>query len=186
MSLYSNTNSDNGITAFATHSSPSGRPSLLSSASAKLHSLISTSLSDQVALIAYQITETETIWTDAGSGADRDFSSNRANEPTGYYSLGDIGVATHSKPSFSIVVKERKTGALAAPTGYRQRWNDGGSGADDDVAFYEPICPPGYRVLGYVTIRSHNHQPSTSDVRCVKKDVLCCGGEMEICVGRFW
>ena len=181
MSLYSNANTDSdyGIdattfTAFSTYSYPSGRPSLLSSATAKVHSLIS-SPSDQVALIVYQITNTETIWTDSGSGADRDFSSNRAQEPDGYYSLGDIGVASHSKPSFSIVVKEIKEGALATPTGFRQRWNDGGSGADDDVAFYEPICPGGYRVLGYVTIRSHHTRPSTNDVRCVKRDYVLQG-----------
>ena len=182
MSVYSNTNidSDYGIdattfTAFATYSYPSGKPSLLSSATAKLRSLIPSSLSDQVALVVYQITETQTIWTDSGSGADRDFSSHRANEPSGYFSLGDIGVGSHYKPPFSIVVRARKSDALVAPTGFRERWTDRGSGARRDVAFYEPICPSGYRVLGYVTVASYSARPSTNDIRCVKSNYVVQG-----------
>jgi hypothetical protein len=180
--LWTNTNigSDNGIegatfTAFATHNFPSGRPSLLSSATAKLSSLIPSSGSDNVAIILYQVTDTERIWKDSGSGANRDFSSYRAREPNGYYSLGDIGVGSHSKPRFSVLAKARKSDALKAPVGYRQRWNDRGSGARDDVAFYEPICPAGYRVLGYVTIKSHSTRPSTRDIRCVKASYTLTG-----------
>ena len=44
-----------------------------------------------------------------------------------------------------------------------QRWNNAGSGADDDVAFYQPVCPAGYCWLGYVTIQSRSDFPSTND-----------------------
>ncbi len=31
---------------------------------------------------------------------------------------------------------------------FRQTWNDKGSGADDDVALYRPVAPPGWAVVG--------------------------------------
>lgn len=173
VALYANTNigSANGIdtitfTSFTTYKYPNERPVLLNSKAAKLKSLISTQ-SNQVALIVYQVTETERIWKDSGSGADVDFSSYRAIEPDSYYSLGDIGVASHSKPAFSIMVREVKSGVLEEPKFYRLRWNDRGTGADEDVSFHEPTCPPGYNALGYVTINTQSTPPSKRDIRCV-------------------
>ena len=174
VSLFANTNIDsadgigaNSFTAITFYGTPSGRPSLLRAATAKQNSPVSSILEDKV-LVAYQVSDTVHIWNDAGSGADRDLSLWRARVPQGYFSLGDVAVPTHSAPRFSVLVRPLKDDALKAPTGYRQRWTDAGSGADKDVAFYEPICPPGYRVLGYVTVASHSSLPSLNDIRCVK------------------
>lgn len=176
VSLFANTNIDsadgigaNTFTAISFYGVPSGRPSLLRAATARQNSPVN-SILEAKALVAYHVSDTEHIWDDGGSGADRDFSSWRAREPRGYFSLGDVAVPTHSAPRFSILVRPLKDDALKAPTGYRQRWTDAGSGADDDVAFYEPICPPGYRALGHVTVASHSRLPSLNDIRCVKSE----------------
>ena len=97
--------------------------------------------------------------------------------PMIYSQLGDQGVATHNSPGFSILVRAIKDDALAAPTGYRQRWNDAGSASDNDVSFNEPECPRGYRVLGYATIQSNSTDPSTDDIdmHCVKDDYVVQG-----------
>ena len=63
-----------------------------------------------------------------------------------------------------------KEDALRTPLYFRQRWNDRGSGANKDVAFYEPICPSGYRALGHISIDSHHTQPQKRDIRCVKAE----------------
>ena len=90
-----NTDSAHGIdattfTAFATHSTPTGKPNLLNGTMAKLNSLIPSTTTDQLAVIVYQVTDTARIWDDSGSGANDDFSSWRATEPDGYFSLGNI------------------------------------------------------------------------------------------------
>ena len=110
MALWANTNINSKLgldtttfKAFPFRDSPLEKPNLLSSRTALHRTLIPSSESDQVALILYEISDTERIWKDSGSGADEDFSSYRAIEPEGYYSLRDIGVDTHSKPSFSIL-----------------------------------------------------------------------------------
>ena len=56
-----------------------------------------------------------------------------------------------------------------------QRWNNAGSGADDDVTVYQPVCPAGYLWLGYVTIQSHSDFLSTNDFRCVKAEYTVVG-----------
>ena len=179
VSLWANTDIDsdvgvdsNAFTSFATHRDMSkGSPNLLKRNVAQLRSLIPRTTTDQIAIIVYQVTDTDKIWTDSGSGANRDFSSWRARELKGYFSLGDIGVGnSHAEPRFSILVKAIKPDALAVPISFRQKWTDAGSGANDDVAFYEPDCPVGYRGLGYVTKRSHSPPPSTNDIRCVKAE----------------
>ena len=174
VAFWANTNIDSNrgidamtFAAYTKYSRPSGQPDLLDSAVAKERTLLINSASANVAIVLYEVPDCKHIWTDEGSDADDNFSSYRANDLDGYYSLGDIGVATHSEPAFSIIAQERKSDAFRAPTGYRRRWDDEGSDADQDVTFYEPICPAGYRALGYVTVRSHSSQPSVNDIRCV-------------------
>ena len=142
ITLYSNANIDSDVgldsgtfTAFASYSTPHGKPNLLKSGTAKQHSSISLSTSSQVALVVFQTTNLQTIWKDSGSGADSDFSSHRVIESKNTYSLGDIGLRSHSLPSYGLEVKEVRHGALAVPIGFRQRWSDQGSDADQDVTF---------------------------------------------------
>ena len=110
------------------------------------------------------------IWNDRGSGARYDISIWRSRGPSGSFSLGDLANGAYSRPQAAFVVKDNSAGknALQPPYGYRRIWKDSGSGANWDGAFWEPLCPSGYRALGYVAMRNHNTQPPTSAMRCVK------------------
>ena len=133
-------------------------------------SAISQISSQQRPLNVYEVTELTRIWTDSGSAADSDVSIYRPNKPAGYYSLGDIAVGSYTKPRVGYLAKENTAGILKAPVDFREKWNDGGSGANQDVKIWEPICSSGYRAIGYVARASYSSRPSSSDVRCVKAE----------------
>ena len=177
VTIYSNANIDskdgrsaNTFTTTASYSRLDGYPNLLRSSTSSEKSQTTVSPHEDTAIIVYQVTLKKKIWNDADSGANRDFSSWRAEIPDGYYSLGDYGVATHRAPHFITLVKAVKEDALRAPLYFSQRWNDRGSGANKDVAFYEPVCPSGYRALGHISIDSYRTQPQTKEFRCVKAE----------------
>ena len=182
VTIYSNANIDskdsrsaNTFTATARYSRLDGYPKLLrSSTSSEKSQTIATPQQD-TAIIVYQVTLKKKIWNDAGSAANKDFSSWSAEIPDGYYSLGDYGVANRRTPHFVTLVKAVKEDALRAPLYFRQRWNDRGSGANKDVAFYEPICPLGYCALGHISIDSYRTQPQTNEFRCVKSEYAVIG-----------
>jgi hypothetical protein len=102
-----------------------------------------------------QASSVDMIWYDRGSGANRDFSCWRPKGPAGTYSLGDMPQSNYKRPH-GLVARELEEGALTPPRYYRQRWNDRGSGANWDGAFWEPICPNGYVALGHVCTRNYN------------------------------
>ena len=112
--------------AFTSRIFLNGKPNLLSSVTASHWTIIPSSASDQVALTLHEIADIELIWTDSGSGANRDFSLYKDVEPAGYYLLGHIGIPSHTKPSFSTLAKAIKDDVFRASIGYLQRWNDAG------------------------------------------------------------
>ena len=182
VSIFSNTNIDsaygrsaNTFRAVPNYSTISGQPNLLrlSSSSKRLSS--AAPAKKDTAIVVYQVTFKKNIWNDAGSGANRDFSSWSANIPDGYYSLGDYGVASHSVPHFVTLVRARKDDAIRPPLDFRPRWSDRGSGANKDVTFYEPVCPVGYRTLGHVSVDSYSRQPERRNIRCVKAEYVVQG-----------
>jgi hypothetical protein len=113
----------------------------------------------------------ECVWDDSGSGADRDVGFFRPVPRPGYYALGHYASASHAMPHdvVTIVVKEKRPGALAPPLNYQLIWTDSGSGADDDGAVWSPSCPTNYLALGLVT--SSGAKPSADAVRCVRQDL---------------
>ena len=119
--------------------------------------------------------EPELIWNDKGSGGTYDLSIFRARTHSTFYSLGDIPVGSYTAPQVSLIVKALQPGALKQPLNYRQRWNDRGSGADKDVAIFEPICYAGYVPLGHVAVESHSERPQTTDTVCVKQEYAAPG-----------
>jgi hypothetical protein len=119
-------------------------------------------------------------WNDSGSGASQDTSFWHPVAPAGYFPLGSVIRGNYedlnvSKNAPAIVVKDfNANGALAAPTGYEQIWNDGGSGASNDGSVWRPLCPEGYAALGVVTQAGYA-TPSTDDIRCVKNSYTVVG-----------
>ncbi|KAL7911361.1 hypothetical protein GGI35DRAFT_447240 [Trichoderma velutinum] len=57
-------------------------------------------------------------------------------------------------------------------TGYTQLWNDQKSGASKDGAFWRPIPQSSYVALGDVAMTGLIETPATSDVRCVRQDLV--------------
>lgn len=110
------------------------------------------------------------IWTDSGSGADRDVSFWRPYDiQSGYFPLGDAATASHNKPPVpAMTVTALESGALAPPTGFSEVWTDRGSGADRDVRVMKMNPPSGYTCLGHVAVEGYNTYPDTNRYRYEK------------------
>lgn len=125
--------------------------------------------------------EFEAVWNDKGSGADQNGAFYRPIPPRGFYPVGHLGVRGYDPPKDAVmlVVKEGdQTGQsppLAKPDDYELVWNDKGSGANQDGAFWRPKAPGGYVALGLVVTRGHDQKPSRDDIRCVRTDLVAVG-----------
>lgn len=161
----------NTFTAKASHSSIDGNPSLLNHNYLELYTYTESSYNTSlVALKIYEVSKYDTIWQDKGSGAKQDVSIFRGKGETGYYSLGDQVKNGYASPSLLYIAKTVESDALDAPTGWREVWDDSGSGARKDVKIHYPICRGGYRALGMVAKQSHKGKPDTNSIRCVKNE----------------
>ncbi|KAJ8042094.1 Natterin-3 [Holothuria leucospilota] len=158
----------NTFTSFNNHATPNGAPNMLSGKYAKNHQTVEISDEDFVFTL-YETSDMDEIWNDRGSGAYKDVAIWRSKGPSNTYSLGDIAVGG-GKPPRAFVVKALKDDALRPPYDFRQVWKDSGSGAYWDGAFYQPLCPYGYRPLGHVAMRNHHEQPPNNAIRCVKAE----------------
>ena len=84
----------------------------------------------------------------------------------GYYPLGDVAAATHSRPkTLAMTVMALESDALAEPASFTSIWNDKGSGAKKDVTIYRMNPSSGYTCLGHIAVRSYEEQPSKSIYR---------------------
>ncbi|PIK55310.1 hypothetical protein BSL78_07782 [Apostichopus japonicus] len=158
----------NAFTSFATHSLPGGSPRLMDGKQVINHQLV-TLTPDTYVFTVFEVTDLDEIWNDGGSGAHRDLAVWRSRGPSNTYSLGDIAVPG-GRPAKGYVVKEHKANSLRPAYDFAQVWNDRGSGARWDGAFYLPLCPPGFRALGHVAVRNHHDKPPSNDFRCVSAE----------------
>jgi hypothetical protein len=131
--------------------------------------------------IVYKFTDVYSIiWSDRGSGADRDGSIWQAqNYNSDYCSLGDVAVDGHAQPSVKTVLVSSSKGALVQPVSFTKVWTDSGSGADWDVSIYTMVPPSGYTCLGGVAVRSGSILPDTSKYCCVKNEFVT-RGQLEL------
>ena len=60
-----------------------------------------------------------------------------------------------------------------------QTWKDSGSWASKDVSFWLPICNAGYVALGDYCQTGYG-RPSTSAMRCIRKDLTVACGKTRI------
>ncbi|KAL7952990.1 vacuolar protein sorting-associated protein 62 [Trichoderma compactum] len=98
-------------------------------------------------------------WNDKGSGANRNGGFWHPNSQRDLRPLGSVGVPHYNDINGS----------------YTQTWNDQKSGASKDGAFWCPPPPPppnGYVVLGDVAMTGLTQAPATSDVWCVRQDLV--------------
>ncbi|WP_435271369.1 Vps62-related protein [Streptomyces sp. 1222.5] len=116
------------------------------------------------------------VYDDRGTGAHNDIAIWRPNERLypGFRSLGDIAMDTHEVvPQNTFLVKDVGN-VLAAPSDYREVWNDKGSGGDLDGSIWEPVAPAGYTCLGAVGVAGYG-KPSLNAMRCVRSDLTVAG-----------
>ncbi|KAJ8042166.1 Natterin-3 [Holothuria leucospilota] len=163
----------NTFTSFSNHGVPGGTPNMLSGQYAKNHLNVEIS-NENFIFTLYETSDMDEIWNDGGSGADRDVAIWRSKGSSNSYSLGDIAVGG-GRPARGFVVKALRDDALRSPDDFRKIWDDSGSGADWDGAFYQPLCPHGYRTLGHVAMRNHHEKPPSNSVRCVKGEYTRAG-----------
>lgn len=162
------------------YSRPSASASVLLKADGKkVRDVWSLPTGEDKPLNLYEVGDLKMIWNDAGSGASADCSIWRSESKTeskkGYYPLGDIVVASHSKPKigFLLRVTEANDDSVQSPVSYSKIWNDRGSGADRDVQLWEVHCPGGYVALGNVA--TSGSYPKLGDVYCVKSSYTSYG-----------
>lgn len=153
----------NTFTAFNNHGSPTGAPLMLSSQYAKNHQNVEIS-GENFVFKLYEVNTMDEIWNDRGSGARYDLAIWRSTGPDEAYSLGDIAVGG-GRPQRGYVVKALKTDAFQPAYDFRKVWDDRGSGARWDGAFYQPLCSDKYRSLGHVAMRNHHERPPNNAVR---------------------
>ncbi len=164
----------NTFTSVASHNQPSGSPYMLSGDYSILERLLIHASNPNLAIKVYQGSDSDLIWKDRGSGGKYDISIYRP-EGQGGKTAGDIAVGYYSSPRITHTLKAVKDDALAAPVDFRKRWDDSGSGASWDVAYWEPVCPSNYVALGHIAVRDHDSKPSISNVSCVKYDYVVTG-----------
>lgn len=127
-------------------------------------------------LSLFETNNLKLIWNDKGSGARRDCSIWRSESKEGYFPVGDIVVATWSKPKIGFLIKPTSSqyySAVSAPVSYSRIWNDKGSGADRDVQLWKVNCPGGYVSLGGVA--TDGSYPKLGDVYCINNRYVVYG-----------
>jgi len=114
------------------------------------------------------------IWSDRGSGADRDGSCWRPIPPAGYVALGDVFASGYNAPSLDDVACVR---ADLVADGVIGNWiyDDRGSGADRDISTWQIQAPVTYvdatkgliAVNSFVGVPNYSKPTSSPVARCL-------------------
>lgn len=126
-----------------------------------------------VQLQIFSTYDAKRIYTDSGTGAHQDLSVWEPNLPAGFYMIGHFGQRDHAdyvKGPIPIV-KPLDPKAITSPAGFEQKWNDTGSGGDQDVSFWRVLAPPGYVAVGDVISIGYN-PPSHLNYACIRSDLV--------------
>jgi hypothetical protein len=124
-----------------------------------------------------QPTGYQAVWTDSGSGSNRDGAFWRPIPPDGYVCLGDVvtgydfgkGYAPPSPDAIRCVRREYTAPAKID----RGIWNDTGSGADGDVSVWHLV--PGVHggvYLGTLTSVGGSYSPPSQPVYTLRESVV--------------
>ena len=164
-----------GVSGYSRPSASAAR--LLKADGSKVRDVWSLPTGEDKPLNLYEVGQLKMIWNDAGSGANADCSIWRAESKDGYSPVGDIVVATHSKPRIGFLIRptDNNDDSVRAPVSYSRIWNDAGSGADRDVQLWRVNCPAGYVSLG--SVATSGSYPKLGDVYCVKSSYTSYGSD---------
>ncbi|MFC5799058.1 Vps62-related protein [Streptomyces formicae] len=95
------------------------------------------------------------IWTDRGSGGDRDGSLWAPVAPAGYRCLGSVAVNGYSKPPTDLIRCVKSVYVVAAEA--TKVWDDSGSGADTDLGIWEATPADAYGLAASTFIGRPSH-----------------------------
>lgn len=172
------------FTTFDDYDEPSSSPYVLSARYATNIDSLNLGGSD-AEITLFEMPEVKAIWDDSGSGAHMSLAVWRGVGPADTYSLGDFADGQHPNrifptPGALLVAKGKFDYIFAPPYEFREVWKDRGSGSDQDVVFYQPICPAYFRALGHVAVASYRERPSSSMIRCVNMSYTIPGREWKL------
>jgi CHAT domain-containing protein len=118
------------------------------------------------------------VWTDAGSGARKDFAVFRPTPKDGYFALGDVAVAEpwenekYGPPSFSTILIKEGSIELEKPIDYVKIWDSKGSKSDKPFSSWRPVSAEGHTCLGEVGSQSFDAKPSVDLIRCLPNNCV--------------
>ena len=102
------------------------------------------------------------VWTDRGSGADRDVSLWRATAPAGYQCLGMLATSGHTPNVDDMRCVWR---GFLVQGGSWEVWDDSGSGADADVGIYQAYAYNGDSALAAGTFNATGSHSNAGDFK---------------------
>jgi|GEM_PF-582028 len=117
------------------------------------------------------------IYNDIKSGAHKDVTIWRPipTDPS-YFIVGDYAqdnydYAVGSAPLVKAVNDDPDNPLIKRPTGYREVWNDHGTGTKQDCSIWYPTPPDGYVSVGYVANNKYD-KPALDNYACLRHDLV--------------
>ena len=126
-------------------------------------------------------TKVNKIYSDKKTGAKAGvsiFEADLNNIPQGSYIIGQVAVpqtnAEYVPSSSIILVKPTGSHLVATPVNYEKKWNDKGSGGEQDCTFWRVIPPSGYVSLCDVVTSTYSEPTTdfTSKFACLRESDL--------------
>eukprot|EP00850_Spirogloea_muscicola_P002380 SM000009S23509 [mRNA] locus=s9:423530:451441:+ [translate_table: standard] len=111
------------------------------------------------------------IWWNKGISSQQSISIWRPSPPQGYAILGDVSVTGYEPPSLVVVVQDTDDGRLALPEKFLEKGHFAKGKIMEDVTFWYPVAPSGFKALGYICSRGRK-PPDLETVRCVRDDLV--------------
>ena len=110
------------------------------------------------------------MWSDKGSGAERDVTLYEPVVAPGYSAVGGYAQQNYDAPHGCVLVlRAHEEGLMAPPAGWTPLWTDEGSGGGADGSLWQGVAPSDdYVCLGAVANRGYR-APETTHYACVHR-----------------
>jgi hypothetical protein len=119
------------------------------------------------------------IYTDSGTGADKNLSIWEPTLPKGYFMIGHYAQQNHDGIVGGPIpiIKPVDAKAIAAPVGFTQVYADHGTGGKQDMSLWIPT-PPSDNYVSMGTVASLGYEAPKhllSKYACIRKDLVLQG-----------
>ena len=100
------------------------------------------------------------LWTDSGSGADKDLAIWKLQCPTGYMDLGNAATDGSEPQPGDVYCLKRVYVQEGSMSDWKYVWNDAGTGARQDLTIYRSGDGSQFTANGFGAVASHSEKPS--------------------------